>query len=30
MKVVVGKVSDFKNGDRKIIDVNGIRASGGA
>jgi nitrite reductase/ring-hydroxylating ferredoxin subunit len=23
MKVVVGKVSDFKNGDRKIIDVNG-------
>jgi len=23
MKVVVGKVSDFENGDRKIIDVNG-------
>ena len=23
MKVVVGKVSDFANGDRKIIDVNG-------
>lgn len=23
MKVVVGKVSDFGNGDRKIIDVNG-------
>jgi nitrite reductase/ring-hydroxylating ferredoxin subunit len=23
MKVVVGKVSDFRNGDRKIIDVNG-------
>jgi nitrite reductase/ring-hydroxylating ferredoxin subunit len=23
MKVVVGKVSDFENGDRKIVDVNG-------
>jgi nitrite reductase/ring-hydroxylating ferredoxin subunit len=23
MKVVVGRVSDFENGDRKIIDVNG-------
>lgn len=23
MKVVVGKVSDFANGDRKILDVNG-------
>ncbi len=23
MKVVAGRVSDFKNGDRKIIDVNG-------
>jgi nitrite reductase/ring-hydroxylating ferredoxin subunit len=23
MKVVVGKVSDFGNGDRKIVDVNG-------
>jgi 3-phenylpropionate/trans-cinnamate dioxygenase ferredoxin subunit len=23
MKVVVGKVSDFENGDRKLIDVNG-------
>ncbi len=23
MKVVVGKVTDFRNGDRKIIDVNG-------
>jgi nitrite reductase/ring-hydroxylating ferredoxin subunit len=23
MKVVVGKVSDFANGDRKIVDVNG-------
>jgi nitrite reductase/ring-hydroxylating ferredoxin subunit len=23
MRVVVGKVSDFENGDRKIIDVNG-------
>jgi nitrite reductase/ring-hydroxylating ferredoxin subunit len=23
MKVIVGKVSDFENGDRKIIDVNG-------
>ncbi|HXT94164.1 MAG TPA: Rieske 2Fe-2S domain-containing protein [Trebonia sp.] len=23
MKVVVGKVSDFQNGDRKIVDVNG-------
>jgi nitrite reductase/ring-hydroxylating ferredoxin subunit len=23
MKVVVGKASDFRNGDRKIIDVNG-------
>ena len=23
MKVVVGKVADFENGDRKIIDVNG-------
>jgi nitrite reductase/ring-hydroxylating ferredoxin subunit len=23
MKVVVGKVSDFENGDRKIIEVNG-------
>jgi nitrite reductase/ring-hydroxylating ferredoxin subunit len=23
MKVVVGKVSDFVNGDRKIVDVNG-------
>ena len=23
MRVVVGKVSDFENGDRKIVDVNG-------
>jgi nitrite reductase/ring-hydroxylating ferredoxin subunit len=23
MKVVVGRVSDFENGDRKIVDVNG-------
>jgi nitrite reductase/ring-hydroxylating ferredoxin subunit len=23
MRVVVGKVTDFRNGDRKIIDVNG-------
>ena len=23
MRVVVGKVSDFQNGDRKIVDVNG-------
>jgi nitrite reductase/ring-hydroxylating ferredoxin subunit len=23
MKIVVGRVSDFENGDRKIIDVNG-------
>jgi nitrite reductase/ring-hydroxylating ferredoxin subunit len=23
MKVIVGKVSDFENGDRKIVDVNG-------
>ena len=23
MKIVVGKVSDFENGDRKIVDVNG-------
>jgi nitrite reductase/ring-hydroxylating ferredoxin subunit len=23
MKVIVGKVTDFRNGDRKIIDVNG-------
>ena len=23
MRVVVGKVADFKNGDRKIVDVNG-------
>jgi nitrite reductase/ring-hydroxylating ferredoxin subunit len=23
MKVVVGRVSDFRNGDRKIVDVNG-------
>jgi nitrite reductase/ring-hydroxylating ferredoxin subunit len=23
MKVIVGRVSDFRNGDRKIVDVNG-------
>jgi hypothetical protein len=23
VKVVVGKVSDFENGDRKIMDMNG-------
>jgi nitrite reductase/ring-hydroxylating ferredoxin subunit len=23
MRVVVGKVADFQNGDRKIVDVNG-------